>query len=73
MTLNELITILKAQQKQFGDAECVINVDTPDCFNYINKADLTGISFDKFEATDTPDGYVYYVNFHSEVYRDEED
>ena len=72
MTLNELISKLQEQQEQFGDAECVINVDTPDCFNYINNADLIDVSFDKFQATDTNDGYVYYVNFHSEVLRDED-
>jgi hypothetical protein len=73
MTLKELISKLQEHQEQFGDAECVINVDTPDCFNFINNANLLDVSFDKFKATDTNDGYVYYVNFHSEVYNDDED
>ena len=64
MTLNDLILKLQEHQKLCGEYECSISIDTSDAFNVTRLDDVQII---RYEATDTPDGYVYEVCFHGEL------
>lgn len=64
MTLSELISKLKILENQFGDIDCVLSIDTSDAFNETNLLDVV---VNKYEAMDTPDGYVYSVCLHGEL------
>ena len=64
MTLSELISKLKILDNQFGDIDCVLSIDTSDAFNETNLLDVV---VNKYEAMDTPDGYVYSVCLHGEL------
>ena len=70
MTLSELISKLKILENQFGDIDCVLSIDTSDAFNETNLLDVV---VNKYEAMDTPDGYVYNVCLHGELIPQEED
>ena len=64
LTLNELILKLQEHQELCGEYECSISIDTPDAFNVTRLDDVQII---RYEATDTPDGYVYEICLHGEL------
>ena len=64
MTLNELILKLQEHQELCGEYECSISIDTADAFNVTRLDDVQII---RYEATDTPDGYVYEICLHGEL------
>lgn len=64
LTLNDLILKLQEHQELCGEYECSISIDTSDAFNVTRLDDVQII---RYEATDTPDGYVYEVCFHGEL------
>jgi hypothetical protein len=64
MTLNELILKLQEHQELCGEYECSISIDTADAFNVTR---LDDVVINRYEATDTPDGYVYEVCLHGEL------
>ena len=64
MTLNELIFKLQEHQELCGEYECSISIDTSDAFNVTR---LDDVLINRYEATDTPDGYVYEVCLHGEM------
>ena len=64
MTLNELILKLQEHQELCGEYECSISIDTSDAFNVTR---LDDVLINRYEATDTPDGYVYEVCLHGEM------
>ena len=63
MTLNELILKLQEHQALCGEYECSVSIDTADAFNVTR---LDDVVINKYEATDTPDGYVYEICLHGE-------
>lgn len=70
MTIKELIEALqKIRAEQGDDVECVISIDTNDAFN---EAYLDDVVFNKYQALDTPDGYIYKVCLHGELYFEED-
>jgi len=70
MTIKELIEALqKIRAEQGDDVECVISLDTNDAFN---EAYLDDVVFNKYQALDTPDGYIYKVCLHGELYFEED-
>ena len=64
LTLNELILKLQQHQELCGEYECSISIDTPDAFNVTR---LDDVQINRYEATDTPDGYVYEICLHGEL------
>ena len=64
LTLNELILKLQEHQELCGEYECSISIDTADAFNVTRLDDVQII---RYEATDTPDGYVYEICLHGEL------
>ena len=64
LTLNELILKLQEHQELCGEYECSISIDTSDAFNVTR---LDDVVINRYEATDTPDGYVYEVCLHGEL------
>ena len=64
MTLNELILKLQEHQELCGEYECSISIDTADAFNVTR---LDDVILNRYEATDTPDGYVYEVCLNGEL------
>ena len=64
LTLNELILKLQEHQELCGEYECSISIDTADAFNVTR---LDDVVINRYEATDTPDGYVYEVCLHGEL------
>ena len=64
MTLSKLITELQKIKKEYGNVDCVISIDTPDAFN---ETRLLDVVLNRYEAMDTPDGYVYSVCLHGEL------
>ena len=70
MTIKELIEALqKIRAEQGDDVECVISIDTNDAFN---ETYLDDVVFNKYQALDTPDGYIYKVCLHGELYIEED-
>jgi hypothetical protein len=70
MTIKELIEALqKIRAEQGDDVECVISLDTNDAFN---ETYLDDVVFNKYQALDTPDGYIYKVCLHGELYFEED-
>ena len=63
MTLNELILKLQEHQELCGEYECSISIDTADAFNVTR---LDDVILNRYEATDTPDGYVYEICLHDQ-------
>jgi hypothetical protein len=65
MNLSELIDRLQKIRAEHGDdVECVISIDTDDAFN---ETYLDDVVFNKYEAFDTSDGYIYRVCFKGEI------
>ena len=64
LTLNELILKLQEHQELCGEYECSISIDTADAFNVTR---LDDVQINRYEATDTPDGYVYEICLHGEL------
>lgn len=64
LTLRELILKLQEHQELCGEYECSISIDTADAFNVTRLDDVQII---RYEATDTPDGYVYEICLHGEL------
>ena len=64
LNLNELILKLQEHQELCGEYECSISIDTADAFNVTRLDDVQII---RYEATDTPDGYVYEICLHGEL------
>ena len=64
MTLNELILKLQEHQELCGEYECSISIDTADAFNVTR---LDDVILNRYEATDTTDGYVYEICLHGEL------
>jgi hypothetical protein len=70
MTIKELIEALQKIREENGDdVECVISIDTNDAFN---ETYLDDVVFNKYQALDTPDGYIYKVCLHGELYFEED-
>ena len=69
MTVKQLIKELKFIEQKYGDIDCVLSIDTSDAFNETN---LEDVFLNKYEATDTPDGYVYSVCLKGELIPDED-
>ena len=69
LTLNELILKLQQHQELCGEYECSISIDTPDAFNVTR---LDDVQINRYEATDTSDGYVYEVCLHGELITQED-
>ena len=70
MTVKQLIKELLFIEKKYGDIDCVLSIDTSDAFNQTN---LDDIFLNKYEAMDTPDGYVYSVCLHGELIMESEE
>jgi hypothetical protein len=65
LNLKELIEKLQKIQQEYGDdVECVISVDTKDAFN---ETYLDDVVLNKYEALDTPDGYIYRATLQCEL------
>ena len=64
LTLRELILKLQEHQELCVEYECSISIDTADAFNVTRLDDVQII---RYEATDTPDGYVYEICLHGEL------
>ena len=69
LTLNELILKLQQHQELCGEYECSISIDTADAFNVTR---LDDVVINRYEATDTPDGYVYEVCLDGELITQED-
>jgi hypothetical protein len=69
LTLNELILKLQEHQELCGEYECSISIDTSDAFNVTR---LDDVQINRYEATDTPDGYVYEICLHGELIPEED-
>ena len=69
MTLSKLISELQKIKKEYGDIDCVISIDTSDAFN---ETRLDDVVLNKYEAMDTPDGYVYSVCLKGELIQEED-
>ena len=70
MTLKELIESLEKIREEHGDdAECVLSIDTNDAFN---ETYLDDVVFTRYQALDTPDGYIYRVCLHGELIFEED-
>ena len=54
---------------EYGEYECSISIDTSDAFNVTR---LDDVLINRYEATDTPDGYVYEICLHGELIREED-
>ena len=70
LTLNELISKLQKHQELCGEYECSISIDTADAFNVTR---LDDVQINRYEATDTPDGYVYEICLHGELIPQQEE
>ena len=64
LTLSELILKLQEHQELCGEYECSISIDTSDAFNVTR---LDDVVINRYEAMDTPDGYVYEICLHGEL------
>lgn len=64
MTISKLILDLQKIKKEHGNIDCEISIDTSDAFNVTK---LLDVIINRYEATDTPDGYVYSVCLHGEL------